>query len=277
MAASDVMERCSGGEMWFESQPLNWKIRGRTKALNGGQQTRPKTTDLLELVVAFLGHKGAEHWRVLQGLRRPLAGSWSGLEAPSFPFSITEITRYILDTGMRQVSTPQSKQPPIPAVFHPPSVFPAASLHWEMLVWSSATLCPKISPQNSRDTSLSYSRCACAIGEGESIKIPPWIVTACVLLSGRLSCQFLSENIHRAYGPRHPNHFRRCFQCGKEAQCSLDVRPVQENTAPHLSKDGKNRRKRFGANKTSFHLNIPTCKKALTHYHPHTHLALCLN
>lgn len=40
MAASDVMERCSGGEMWFERQPLNWKIRRRTKALHGWYQTR---------------------------------------------------------------------------------------------------------------------------------------------------------------------------------------------------------------------------------------------
>lgn len=38
MAELDMMERFSHREMWFELQPLNWKIRRETKALNGGHQ-----------------------------------------------------------------------------------------------------------------------------------------------------------------------------------------------------------------------------------------------
>lgn len=52
----------------------------------------PKTTDVLELVFAFLRHKGAEHWRVYGGSEGPwlaprLVWTWSNvhcLEAPSF-------------------------------------------------------------------------------------------------------------------------------------------------------------------------------------------------
>lgn len=128
MAALNVMERCSGAEMWFESQPLNWKIRRRTKGLNGGYQTHPRPLMCWSLLLHSSGTR-EQNIGGLQWLRRPLAGSWSGLKPLSFsPQCHREITRSFLDS-MGLVSTPQSKQPDSPVVLHPPSVFPAASIH----------------------------------------------------------------------------------------------------------------------------------------------------
>lgn len=93
--------------------------------------------------------------------------------------------------------------------------------------------------------------------ERETIKILPGL-SLCVSRFQHVVPSVIEWKHLQSIWPRHPNNFRRCFQCGKVAQHSLDVWPVQENTAPHLSAHGKNGWKRSGASKTSFHSNIPT-------------------
>ena len=72
----------------------------------------------------------------------------------------------------------------------------------------------------------------------------------------------------RSIWPRHPSNSRRCFQHWKKAQCSPDVKPFQENSAPHLSRDGKNRRKGSSANRASFHSETESTHTPLSTYAP---------
>lgn len=109
--------------MWFESQPLNWKIRMRTKALNGGYQTRLRPLMCWSLLLHSSGTREQNIGGFTEAQEAPgWLLVWSGGSVFS-PLSIAEITRCILDTSMRLVSTPQSKQPPSPAVrLHPSSL-----------------------------------------------------------------------------------------------------------------------------------------------------------
>lgn len=87
-----------------------------------------KTTDVLELVVAFLGHKEAEQRRVYGGSGGPWLGRPVQRLLP-FPLRIRERSPDPLCPEPAwdfSVSTPQSKQPLSPTVLDPPSVFPAA-------------------------------------------------------------------------------------------------------------------------------------------------------
>lgn len=81
--------------------------------------------------------------------------------------------------------------------------------------------------------------------------------TACVLLSPRLSRLLLSGNIHGAHGQGIRVISGGVYKCRKEAQYSLDIWPVQENSAPHLSRNGKNGRKWSGAKEIVFPLRYP--------------------
>lgn len=81
--------------------------------------------------------------------------------------------------------------------------------------------------------------------------------TACVLLSPRLSRLLLSGNIYGAHGQGIRVISGGVYKCRKEAQYSLDIWPVQENSAPHLSRNGKNGRKWSGAKEILFPLRYP--------------------
>ena len=185
-----------------------------------------------------------------------------------FPLRITERSPDPPWASMGLVSRPQSRQPLSPNVLRPLSLIPSASFHLRNS-WENAGLIisqpwfpvcsPKTvsGPQNCRDASLSCSRCVCAFtGEGETINIPSWIHSVRPAFSASL-VSVTKWKHSQVIWPRHPNNFRRSFQCGNEAQNSLDIRPVQENSAPNLSRDGKHWRKWSGAKKTVFPFEYP--------------------
>lgn len=131
----------------------------------------PKTTDVLELVVAFLEHTKAEHWRVFRGL----GGLWLASHLGSFFFSLLSIkkrsSRHQCWTSVNTASQSNC----------PPSVFLVASLH----KWVLESLKAVCSLLNMSDTTLSHSMSACAVREKEKLSrfLPGLSLCVCVCLA----------------------------------------------------------------------------------------------
>lgn len=221
-AAPDVMERCSGGEMWFESPsfpPRVGKWRSRTKFLNGGYQTRLRPLMCWSLLSHSSGTReqnigGFSEAQEAPGMAPRLV--WSGGSfSPPLQYH-GGITGSILDTSMGLMSTPLSKQPRFQQASAP--VLPAASPHlmhsWETLVWSSASRgfsslsrsCPQ-STEQLRYVSISLKVYPCHWKKEKASRFlhsclcTRVCVCPCVsCFSMCLSCQLLSENIPKAYG-----------------------------------------------------------------------------
>lgn len=171
--------------MWFELQTLNWKIRRRTKAPNGGYQTRLR----LWCVGACRWIPWAQGCRVLEAfhrLRRLPAGSSSGLEALSFFSGIRwEIDGTGASVGL--VSTPQSKKTASEFKCPPPSIsLPRGQL------WCERSL---------QKYWFDYQPAA----------VPVWVPKSCLLSAAQLRCIFIFVEVCRCHW-RGRNHQYSCLE-----------------------------------------------------------------
>lgn len=207
---TDVQTLKCGFNQSLEIATLEVEQRG------GGIKQRRRPLMCWSLLPSFGGSGGPY---------RRLFGSTSGSSSDPFWTPACEM-----------VSTSQSKQPLSPAVVHPssrPSV-KAIWKHWCLAYSSERQIC-----------ACRYVNQVCV----ETINSPSWIVTVWVpfvalftLFSQSVIKWKHSPNIF----PKHPNHFRGCFQHRKAAHQSREVWPAQENT-PHSSRDGTNGGNQSGA------------------------------
>lgn len=135
----------------------------------------------------------------------------------------------------------QSKQPQTTAnlYIHPSSLQQAFIWGTVAILWfDDQPVClPKAvcTLQNSKATECLY------LTQGEPVpleRIPSWCHCVCPAFSANVQSAIEWKHSQSVW-PKHPNNSRRCFQCGKEAQHSPDVWPLQEKSDPHLSRDGK--------------------------------------
>lgn len=208
MAASDVMERCSSGEMWFESQPLNWKIRKRTKALNGGYQTRLRPLMCWSLLLHSLGTREQNIGGFSEAQEAPgWLLVWSG-GSFFFPQNHREITGSILSQHGTSVDTPvktvsESKHPP-PSIslLHSKLSFEEFLRKVGSLIsqpWFQFVSQKLQSTEPLRCVVIFFKVCLCHWTR-RNHQYSFLDLSLCVsCFSVLLYCPLLSENIHRAY------------------------------------------------------------------------------
>lgn len=168
------------------------------------------------------------------------------LDAPSCHFPIASQKPF----GYQRVTTVNvpEKNPTIHHTSWLLSAFPVASLH---SMNSQDSYIPKALSRIQKSRGVIF---VCATEEEEKPRFFPELSPVCVSC---LHSQSWTGNVHGTHGWGILIISEGVSKCRKEAQYSLDVWPVQENSAPHLSRNGKNGRKRSGAKEIVFPLRYP--------------------